>query len=146
MRKLFSLAGALLLGACASVPMAPPADDAAGKRFDPPAPGEAALYFVRPGGTAPQALVPLSVGQRQVGALPPYTYLRVDVPPGRYDVRCTTPEASAAIQISLQAGETKYIDTGVRIGLMSPRCAVEEIDPERGRGAVMGAQRAQEIR
>lgn len=147
MRKRFStLAIVLSAGACASVPMAPADQDVSGKRFAPPATGEAALYFVRPSGTGPQALVPLSVGQRQVGALPPYAYMRVDLPAGRYDVRCTTPEASASTEVTLGPGEIRFIEAGVRIGLMTPRCAVEEITSETGRSAVLAGQRAQEIR
>jgi hypothetical protein len=62
----------------------------------------------------------------QVNALPSHAWFRADLPPGRYEVRCTTPEASSATEVDLQPGNTKFIEAGARMGVFAHRCAVEE--------------------
>ena len=140
-----ALTTTLLLSACASVPMASRDADAAGKTFAPPPPGSATLYLYRESIFGAAYTVGLSVGQRSLGALAPDTWFRIDVEPGTYDVRCTTPEASASKSVQIAPGETRFVEAAIRMGFVEPRCAVFEVAPEKGRSAVTGGKRAQEI-
>ena len=147
--RLLALAVPLLLsaglGACASVALAPGAQDFAGKQFGPPPDGQAALYIYREGIFGSAVLLPVSVGQRAIGALASNTWFLVDVPPGTYDVRCTGGENSDMRTVQLAPGETRYVEAAVRAGFLASRCAVFEVAPETGQKAIRSGKRAQEV-
>jgi hypothetical protein len=82
MRRVFVMALALLLPACASVQMATTEADVQGKRFSPP-PGQAALYVYREGMLARAVTMSVFVNQSRLGALAQDTWFRVDLDPGR---------------------------------------------------------------
>src|SRR5688500_2874442 len=136
MRTSLILAAALLSG-CASVPMAPPDADATGKQFPPPPPGQASLYIFRGGGMGAAVLISATVGERSVGALAPFTWFRIDVPPGRQDVRCVTAEVVRSVTVDAAPGELRFVQLGAEIGWLSPRCWIEDIPAEQGRGAIL---------
>ncbi|MGD9880658.1 MAG: hypothetical protein AB7F22_09835 [Reyranella sp.] len=133
------------LGACASVTLAPGAQDIAGKQFSPPPEGQAALYIYREGIFASAVLLPVSVGQRAIGALAVDTWFLVDVPPGTYDVRCTGGENTDMRTVQLAPGETRYVEAAIRPGFLATRCAVFEVAPETGQKAIRAGKRALEI-
>lgn len=133
---------ALALAGCASVPMAPPADNAAGKTFEPPAPGMAALYVYRGDG---HRTVSVSVGQRTLGALASDTWFRLPVAPGPHDIRCRAENADARV-VSIAAGETRYVEVETTAGAWGPRCSIIEVSADHGRPAVLAGKRAAEIK
>jgi hypothetical protein len=111
MRLLWSIAVALILAACTSVPLAPREADAAAKRFEPPRPGLGALYIVREGYMISDEIAVL-VDQRRVGTLAYDTYLRFDLPPGQHDVRAENIESRqllAVTNVQLAAGEMRFV-------------------------------------
>jgi hypothetical protein len=127
------------------VTLAPREQDVAGKQFDPPPDGHAALYVYREGIFGSAILLPVSVGRRAVGALATDTWFLVDVPPGTYDVRCTGGENTDMRTVQLAPGETRYVEAAVRAGFLASRCAVFEVAPETGQKAIRAGKRAQEI-
>jgi hypothetical protein len=145
MRLLFVLALALLLPACASVPMAGADADARGKAFTPPPPDKAALYVYREGIFGAAVLLAVTVGPRALGSLAPDTWFRIDLDPGRYDVRCSGGENSESVIVQLASGETRFVEAAVRLGMFAPRCGIFEVSPEKGRTAVLAGRRAAEI-
>jgi hypothetical protein len=146
MRCLLILALALLMPACATVPMATAEADAQGKRFSPP-PGQAALYVYREGVFAPAVKMSVSVGRHALGALAPDTWFRIDLDPGQYLIRCISKENNNDTNVQLRADEIRFVEMAARLGLPSrgPRCAVFETTPEKGRAAVLGGHRAAEL-
>lgn len=111
MRLLWSIALALAVTACTSVPLAPREADAAAKRFEPPAPGRGALYIVRDGYMLSDE-VGVLVDRRPVGILAYDTYLRLELPPGQHDVRAENIEnrqALAVTTVRLASGETRFV-------------------------------------
>jgi hypothetical protein len=120
--------------------------DAQGKSFSPPPPGQGALYVYREGIFGAAVMMSVSAGQRALGALAPDTWFRVDLDPGQYDIRCSGGENSDSKIIQLAAGEIRFVEMAIRLGLMAARCAVFETTPEKGRAAVLAGRRAAEIR
>lgn len=113
MKRLSLLAaGALALAACESaVPMGTPSDDAAAKTFSQPAPGRGAVYVYQGQGGA---VLSISANQRVLGTLGSFSYLRTELPPGRYDLRASDSKATvAALPIDLRPGEIRYISVGM---------------------------------
>ncbi len=130
----------LLLTACGSVPMAPQADDAAGKRFSALAPGVAALYVYRADTIGGLRTVDVSAGQRMLGALAWHTWLRVDLPPGRQDIRCKF-ENTTSLPVSLSAGEIRYLEISFSIGT----CHLQEVPAAKAQPAIISGRRAAEV-
>ena len=111
MRLLWSMAVALTVAACTSVPLAPREADAAAKRFEPPGPGRAALYIVREGYVISDEIA-VMVDQRPVGTLAYDTYLRLELPPGQHDVRAESIENRqplAVTTVQLGIGEVRFV-------------------------------------
>ena len=107
MRLLWSMAVALAVAACTSVPLASREVDAAAKRFEPPAPGRGALYIVREGYMLSDEIA-VVVDQQPVGTLAYDTYLRLELPPGQHDVRAESienrqPLAVTTVQLGIGA-------------------------------------------
>jgi hypothetical protein len=130
------------LAACATVPLESGAQDAAGKRFDPPPPGQAALYVFRESVSGAAYVVTAWLGPRALGQLGADTWFRIEVEPGTYQLRCTTAEASQLVQVAIAAGEIRFVEIAFRLGFTSPRCAIFEVMPEQGRKAVSAGRRA----
>ena len=97
------LAASFLLGACASVPLAGPAADSDGKRFDPPPPGQSALYLYRSSVIGSEAVFSLAENQQPIGTLANRTWIRVDVVPGRHVINCSVPSYAPLTQTPAQA-------------------------------------------
>lgn len=146
MIKRMALLSVLAIAACntASVPPAPAASDAEGKKFDAPPPGMGALYIARTGDGG--TLINVSVGQRTLGPLGNFNWFRVDLPPGTANVRCAGGENVQDLQVPITAGEIKYIKTRASIGWQTLRCSLYEVDTSEGQGAVREGSRAAEVR
>src|SRR5438876_1143322 len=80
----------LALAGCgaAEVPMAPPNQDVAGKQFNPPPAGMAAIYFYNPVSTGPAIRV--REGPMFIGQLAPLTWMRIETSPGWHAMHCAT--------------------------------------------------------
>ncbi|MBV8191700.1 MAG: hypothetical protein JOY64_09175 [Alphaproteobacteria bacterium] len=109
MKRLSLLASAALaLAACAtSVPMGTASDDAAGKTFSPPSAGRAALYVYQ---AQSNVVLDITANQRLLGTLGEFSYLRTEVPPGRYELRARVNNVDAALlPLDVRAGEIRYV-------------------------------------
>ena len=133
---------AYLLAACATVPMASPDADAAGKAFAPPPPGKAALYVVRDGIVTGSPALGISVGQRQLGDLTSFTWLRVELAPCRYQMRVRGMVSVAGFNLELAACETRYVLVEPRFG---GGAQAIEIPADEGQRVARKGQRALEI-
>ena len=144
------LAASFLLGACASVPLAGPAGDSDGKRFDPPPPGQSALYLYRSSVIGSEAVFSLAENQQPIGTLANRTWIRVDVVPGRHVINCSVPSYAPLTQTPAQAatvdlapGEIRFLEVDVWPGLpLNPRCVATEVSSVKGRAAVTDGNRA----
>jgi len=144
------VATSFLLGACATVPLAGTAADMEGKRFDPPPPGQSALYLYRTSVLGSEAVFSLADNQQPIGALADKTWIRVEVAPGRHVITCaapshaplTQPPAQAAT-VDLAPGDVRFLEVDVWPGLpLNPRCVATEVSMDRGRAAVTDGNRA----
>jgi len=144
MRSMAVLTGLLLVAACQAVPLAPPDSDAAGKRFDPPPPGQSALYVVREGNFNSAFAHHISVGSRVAGSLGSRQWLRIDVEAGKHVVRCQG-ENVVTTPIEVAAGDIRFLEVTAIMGWNSARCRMREIDAATGRNQVLSSRRAEEL-
>ena len=139
MRRLVVL-GMLLVGACSGPPpvtYAPPAQDAAGKAFNPPPAGMAAVYFYNPTNNGPA--INVTVGAMVIGRLAPMSWMRVELGAGWHAISCTTANSANPSSITVAAGQIRFIDIEMPPG--SAVCSIREASPETGRAAVLAGQR-----
>jgi hypothetical protein len=144
-RLLVAAMAAFAVSGCAeTVPMSLTAEDAAGKEFRAPAADRAALYVYRPDSAA--SLFTMTLDQRTLAALTRATFLRVDVAPGSYDLRCrsSVDDGSASLPVHLRPGSTTYVAARF-VTAGNPYCRLDVENADAGRAAVRRTHRAKEF-
>lgn len=132
--------GMLLMAACSGPPpatYAPSAQDAAGKAFDPPPAGMAAVYFYNPTNSGPA--INVTVGAMVVGRLAPMSWMRVELGAGWHAISCTTASSANPSSITVAPGQIRFVDIEMPPG--SAVCSIREASPEAGRAGVLAGQR-----
>ena len=128
MREAVVGASMLLLAACSGPPpvsMAPPGQDAAGKQFNSPPAGMAAVYFYNPTSNGPT--INVTVGPMVIGSLAPTSWMRAELAPGWHAMSCTTANSVNPVDIEMPPG--------------SAVCSIREASPDAGRAGVLAGQR-----
>jgi len=143
MRRACFAAMMLMLAACGATPVAtaPPGQDVAGKQFNPPPAGRAAVYFYYPYNVGPALNV--AVGPQTIGELGPMTWSRVELSPGWHVMRCMGPNANNSFSMSLAPGTMRFV--AVYEAMDAPACTIQETGPEAGRAGVIAGSRALQL-
>jgi hypothetical protein len=130
----------LMLAGCGATPVAtaPPGQDVAGKQFNPPPAGMAAVYVYYPTTVGPALNV--AVGPQTVSQLGPLTWIRIELSAGWHVLRCMGPNAANSISVSLAPGDMRFVAVYEAVG--APGCTIEQTSPEAGRSGVMAGTRA----
>ena len=130
----------LMLAGCgaAQVAMAPSGQDIAGKQFDPPPPGMAAVYFYNPMDSGP--VINVMQGALVIGRLAPMTWIRVETSPGWYTMRCVTWSSANLSSITLAPGDIRVCRSRDAAGAAA--CTIQETGPDAGRAGVLAGSRA----
>ena len=129
-----------LVAACSGPPpvtYAPPAQDAAGKQFNPPPPGMAAGYFYNPTSNGPA--INVTVGPMVIGRLSPMSWMRTELGAGWHAISCTTANSANPSSITVAPGQMRFIDIEMPPG--SAVCSIREASPDAGRAGVLAGQR-----
>lgn len=132
--------GMLLTAACSGPPpvtYAPPAQDAAGKAFNPPPPGMAAVYFYNPTNNGPT--INVTVGAMAIGRLAPMSWMRVELGAGWHAISCTTASSANPSSITVAPGQIRFVDIEMPPG--AAVCSIREASPEAGRAGVLAGRR-----
>jgi hypothetical protein len=147
MKSAVILVVAVALAACSlrpvgPVPLANKQSDAAGKRFWSPTPGMATVYIYRGPDAAPPTVLSLAARDRQVGWLMPSTWIREDVAPGNYDVRCVIgKELAGSTNLDLQPSTMIFLQASTQPG--SNACILSEVPANIGRDSVVAGVETQ---
>ena len=134
----------LLLAACSGPPpvsMAPPGQDAAGKQFNPPPAGMAAVYFYNLTNTGPA--INVTVGAMVIGSVAPTTWMRVEVGAGWHAISCTTANSVNPSSMTVAPGQMRFFDIEMPPG--AAVCSIREASLDAGRAAVLAGQRTMQI-
>ncbi|MFO1085059.1 MAG: hypothetical protein U1E21_10870 [Reyranellaceae bacterium] len=118
-------------------PMASDESDKEGKRFSPPG-KQAALYIYRDFALGGSRLVAIGISGQFVGNLAASTWMRVDLEPAQYVVRCATKDSVDAVSIDLPAGQLQFVEVAMDAGR---GCAVREVRTSQKYGAVITGSR-----
>ncbi|MBN9539675.1 MAG: hypothetical protein IKE60_10640 [Reyranella sp.] len=139
-RILVALLLPFVMAACQSstVAMAPPGQDAAGKQFNPPPPGTAAVYFYNPAAASP--VLNVSVDGLYIGQLGTQTWMRAEINAGHHVFRCRGGNSGNGIWLNLAPGQIRFIDVQMLPGQYV--CTIRETGPDVGRASVLNGSRA----
>jgi hypothetical protein len=120
--------------------MGTPSDDAAAKSFSLPPPGRGAVYVYQ---GQSNTVLDISANQRVLGTLGDFSYLRTDLPPGRYELRAKANNADVAVlPIDVRAGEIRY----VRATAAPPTYSLREEAASVAQPAILSGKRIRDIK
>jgi hypothetical protein len=123
-----------LLTGCASVPLADAQRDAAAKTWAV-APGKANIYVYRNERMGRAVKMAVTLDGRAVGDTAAWTYLALEVSPGKHRL-VSQAENDSALELDTQAGHNYYVWQEVKMGLLSARSALQVVDEETGRAGI----------
>jgi len=137
---LIAALAALVLGGCASVPMASLSMDNEAKNFTAPA-SASRIYIYRSesmGGAIPMTV---SLDGKTLGQTGPKTYFMIDVAPGQHKVESFT-ENVASLTLQTNPGKAYYVWQEVKMGMWAARSALHEVPEEQGQKGVRESKMA----
>jgi hypothetical protein len=131
----FSLLATLLLGACASVPMAPPEEDARAKQAAPP-PGKAQIFVYRSETLGGAHRLAVKLDGRAAGQTAPKTYFRFVASPGSHTLHSEGEGGGSTLTLNCAAGKSYYVWQEIKMGFIGPSTKLQQVDEATGRAAV----------
>ena len=132
--SLFVITAALALGACASVPMATPEQDAQAKKMVPP-PGKSLIYVYRNETMGAAIKMAVSLDGRNAGQTGPKTYFMWTVSPGQHEIASLT-ENTSKLTVNTDSGKAYYVWQEVKMGAWSAGSKLQRVDDAKGRAGV----------
>lgn len=125
---------ALLLGGCASVPMASLEQDKAAKTFQPDS-AKSKIYVYRNENFGAAIKMPVLINDKLVGDTAAKTFLVEEVEPGKHMIVSKT-ENDAMLEIQAEAGQIYYVWQEVKMGAFSARSKLHLVDEAKGQAGV----------
>ncbi|BAU49473.1 lipoprotein [Sulfurifustis variabilis] len=130
-----ALAGAfLLLGACASVPMATESEDMQAKQASVPA-GKSLIYLYRNETFGAAVKLNVTLDGRDAGETASKTYFMWTVNPGQHQI-VSKGENNASLTVDAKPGQRYYVWQEVKMGMFQPRSLLHVVDEPTGREGV----------
>ena len=131
---LCALAVVVLASGCASVQMASPEQDTAAKSFAVK-PGKANIYVYRNETFGAALKMPVALDGKLVGDTASKTYLLLQVDPGPHTVVSKT-ENDSTVTLNTVAGRNYFLWQEVKMGMISGRSNLQEVDEPTGKAGV----------
>jgi hypothetical protein len=123
-----------LASGCASVQMAAPEQDTAAKSFAVK-PDKANIYVYRNENFGAAMKMPVALDGKLVGDTAAKTYLMLEVAPGSHTVVSKT-ENDSAVTVNAAAGRNYFLWQEVKMGMMSARSDLKQVDEATGKAGV----------
>ena len=146
MKKLFVctvwLVAAAWLSGCVSVPMAPPEEDQAMKRFDPPSKGMSGLYIFRDSTFGGALLKSIYVDGKFLGESGPNVYFYTEVSPGKHTLSTESEFSENHIELTTEPNRNYYIRQYIKFGVFVGGANFEIVSKETGQAAVRACKLA----
>lgn len=137
-KSLFVLTAAVLFASgCASVPMAPAAEDAALKTFAPPEEGMAGLYIYRNSAVGQALKKNLYLDGEFLGESANKTYFYRSIKPGEHTVSTESEFSDNSLKFVAQAGINYFIRQYIKMGVFVGGANLELVPEDEGRKGVL---------
>lgn len=132
----------VLLGGCASVPMASKDHDAQAKEFTVQK-NQSNIYLYRNENIGGAIAIPVMIDGRVAGKTAAKTYFLWSVPPGKHEI-VSMGENTEKITLDTKAGKNYFVWQEIKMGMWQPRTLLHVMNEEDGRKAVMECSLAAE--
>lgn len=136
------LAGVVLASGCASVPMAPPAEDAALKTFAPPPAGKAGLYIYRNSAMGQALKKNVYVDGEFLGETANKVYFYRVLEPGKHVVSTESEFSNNALNFEAEADQNYYTRQYIKLGVFVGGAGIEMVSEEEGKKNVLQSKLA----
>lgn len=125
------------LSGCATVPMAPSAQDQAMKAFNPPAKGMSGLYIFRDSSFGGALLKSIYVDGKFLGESGPNVYFYTEVRPGEHTLSTESEFSENHLKLTTEAGKQYFVRQYIKMGLFVGGANFEIVPDNEGKKAVM---------
>jgi hypothetical protein len=145
-KKLFaaaSLATALYLTGCASVPTASVEEDSAKKAFNPPSEGLSGLYVYRNSNFGAALKKRVYVNDEYLGETAPMTYFYKEVAPGAVKLSTSSEFGNNDLMISTEEGKNYFVRQYIKLGVFVGGANLELVSEEEGKKGVLECKLAE---
>jgi len=145
-KKLFaaaSLATALYLTGCASVPTASVEEDSAKKAFNPPSEGLSGLYVYRNSNFGAALKKRVYVNDDYLGETAPMTYFYKEVAPGAVKLSTSSEFGNNDLMISTEEGKNYFVRQYIKLGVFVGGANLELVSEEEGKKGVLECKLAE---
>ncbi len=132
-----SLTFSMVLAGCATVPMAPEADDTARKKFAPPPQDAAGLYIYRNSTLGGALVKSLYVDGELIGKSAPMTYFYQQVEPGEHVLSTQSEFSNNDLMVDMEGGQNYFVRQYIKMGLMVGGANLELVSEEEGMEGVL---------
>ncbi len=133
---LLTLVFSVYLTGCATVPMAPTADDQLRKQFSAPSEGKTGLYMYRNSNFGAALKKEISVDGQLVGATAPMTYFYREVSPGQHVLSTQSEFGNNDLIIKTDQGMNYFVRQYIKMGVFVGGANLELVSEEDGKKGV----------
>lgn len=134
----------LSLGGCASVPMASTERDTAAKSFAAK-PDKSNIYVYRNESLGAAVKLPIVLDGKAVGDTAAKTYLMLEVAPGNHTL-VSKSESDSVLPLTTVPGKNYFVWQEIKMGMFSPRSALQLVDEPVGQAGVNECKRIEEAK
>ena len=134
--RLFVIAVAFGISACASVPMAPAQFDMGAKTFAPPPPDRAHIYVYRNESMGGAVKMELKLDGQPAGIMVAKTFALLPVRPGQHKLTSEA-ENTAELILAARPGEIIFVWLEVKMGILYARNKLQLVEPQVGAKGVL---------
>jgi hypothetical protein len=124
------------LTGCATVPMAPTADDQLRKQFSSPGEGKSGLYIYRNSTFGAALTKVVYIDDQVVGASAPMTYFYREISPGQHTLSTQSEFSNNDLIITAISGANHYVRQYMKMGVFIGGANLEPVPEEEGRKGV----------
>jgi hypothetical protein len=125
------------LTGCASVPMAPTADDQLRKQFSAPTEGKAGLYIFRDSVFGSALTKVIYIDDQIIGATAPNTYFYKEISPGQHKLTTQSEFGNNDLSINTNSGINYYVRHYIKMGVFIGGANLEQVSEEDGKKSVL---------
>jgi len=143
LKSLMLIATLAILTGCASVPMAPQAQDAASKTFRAPSANMAGVYIYRNSFVGKALTKTLYIDGIRIGDTANAVYFHREVQPGEHSLTTQAEFGDNSVKFDAVAGKNYFFRQYIKMGTFKGSAGIEAVSEEEGKQAVLQCNEAQ---
>ena len=141
-RHLLTISVLALLASCASVPMAPPEQDAASKTFTAPPSNRAGVYVFRNSSFGSALKKTVFIDGIAIGETARYVFLHREIEPGKHTLSTESEFSNNDLVFEASGGNNYFFRQYIKFGVIVGGAKLETVNEEKGKKGVLACKEA----